>query len=153
MLNATAYFSVVTRDYARSLASVASDTAVARESKYYLANIPGIRSVDAFMKNDRLYTFAMKAFGLSDMMNARGLIRKVLEGGIANSNSLANTLHDTRYKALAAAPEKASSINMSNKRWKPALASKAAAPVWRFIFSAWRRALRAPTESLPIRRC
>lgn len=103
MLNATTYFNVVTKDYAKTLAGAASDTAVARESKYYLANIGKVQSVDAFMKNGRLYTFVMKAFGLSDMMNAKGLIRKVLEGGVADSKSLANTLHDPRYKALATA--------------------------------------------------
>ncbi|SFK78384.1 DUF1217 domain-containing protein [Methylocapsa palsarum] len=103
MLNATVYFNVVTKDYAKTLTGAASDPAVARESKYYLANIGKIQSVDAFMKNDRLYTFAMKAFGLSDMMNAKALIRKVLEGGVADSKSLANTLHDPRYKALATA--------------------------------------------------
>jgi hypothetical protein len=103
MLNATTYFNVVTKNYVKTLAGAASDPAVARESKYYLANISKVQSVDAFMKNDRLYTFAMKAFGLADMMSAKGLIRKVLEGGVANSKSLANTLHDPRYKALATA--------------------------------------------------
>jgi Protein of unknown function (DUF1217) len=44
----------------------------------------------------------VKAFGLSDMMNAKALIRKVLEGGISDPKSLANTLNDPRYKALAA---------------------------------------------------
>lgn len=103
MLNATVYFNIITKNYPKTLASTASDAAIARDSKYYLAHIGDAKSVDAFMKNEKLYTFAMKAFGLSDMMNAKGLIRKVLTGGVASSKSLANTLNDPRYKALAAA--------------------------------------------------
>lgn len=70
---------------------------------YFLANIGDVKTIDGLMKNDKLYTYVMKAFGLSDMMNARGLIRKVLEGGVSSATSLANTLNDPRYKALAAA--------------------------------------------------
>jgi Protein of unknown function (DUF1217) len=44
----------------------------------------------------------MKAFGLSDMAYAKALIRKVLAGGVSDPKSLANTLNDPRYKALAA---------------------------------------------------
>jgi hypothetical protein len=103
MLTATTYFNVIARDYPATLARTASDATVARESKYYLANIGKVKSVDALLKNDRLYAYAMKAFGLSDMMNAKGLIRKVLEGGVSGGKALANSLHDPRYKALATA--------------------------------------------------
>ena len=34
---------------------------------YYLAKIGEVKSVDDFLKNDRLFRFAMKAAGLGDM--------------------------------------------------------------------------------------
>ena len=44
----------------------------------------------------------MKAFGLEDMTYAKGLVRKLLQGGVASGSSLANTLNDARYRRLAA---------------------------------------------------
>jgi hypothetical protein len=103
MLSAMVYFNAITRDYPQSLARIAATPAVKRDTEYYLANIGKVKSVDDFLKDQKLYTYAMKAFGLNDMLNAKGLIRKVLLGGVASSNSLANTLNDSRYRALAAA--------------------------------------------------
>ncbi len=101
MLNSTLYYTLLTRDYSKSLATTAADPTVKREAAYFQANIGKVKSVDDLLHNDKLYTFVMKAFGLSDMAYAKGLIRKVLEGGVTKSNSLANTLNDPRYKALA----------------------------------------------------
>ncbi|MCI0598192.1 MAG: DUF1217 domain-containing protein [Beijerinckiaceae bacterium] len=85
------------------MAATAAESAVSRETKYFLANIGKAETVDDIIKNNKLYTYVMKAFGLSDMMHAKGLIRRVLEGGVSSPRSLANTLHDPRYKVLAAA--------------------------------------------------
>lgn len=103
MLSAMVYFNAITRDYSQSLARTAATSAVARETEYYLANIAKVKTIDDLLKDQRLYTYAMKAFGLEDMVRAKGLIRKVLEGGIMDSKSLANTLNDRRYRVFAAA--------------------------------------------------
>jgi hypothetical protein len=103
MLTATISYSSITRNYAQSLARTAANPTVARETDYYLDHIGKVKTVDDLLKNNRLYNYVLNAFDLGDMRNAKGLIRKVLEGGIARSDSLANTLHDKRYKALAAA--------------------------------------------------
>ncbi|MCI0467532.1 MAG: DUF1217 domain-containing protein [Beijerinckiaceae bacterium] len=102
MLTASLYFTTVTKDYSKSLAGAAAEAVAARETKYFLQHIGKVKTVDDLIKNNKLYSYVMKAFGLSDMMHAKGLIRKVLEGGVASPKSLANTLHDPRYKALAA---------------------------------------------------
>jgi Protein of unknown function (DUF1217) len=102
MLTATVYFNALTKDYSKTLATIAAEPTVARETKYFEANIGKIKTADDLIKNSKLYTYVVKAFGLSDMMNAKALIRKVLEGGISDPKSLANTLNDPRYKALAA---------------------------------------------------
>jgi hypothetical protein len=102
MLTATDYFNAITKDYSKTLATIAAEPAVARETKYFKANIGKVKTADDLIKNSKLYTYVVKAFGLSDMMNAKALIRKVLEGGISDPKSLVNTLNDPRYKALAA---------------------------------------------------
>jgi hypothetical protein len=103
MLNATTYYRAITKDYSRTLAGTASGVTVSRETDYFLANIGKVKSADALLKNNKLYAYVMKAFGLTDKINAKGLIRKVLEGGLSGPKSLATTLHDPRYKALATA--------------------------------------------------
>lgn len=103
MLTATLSYSAITRNYSQTLERTAASTTVARETKYYLDNIGKVKSVDDLLKNSRLYNYVLTAFDLSDMRNAKGLVRKVLEGGISRPDSLANTLYDRRYKALASA--------------------------------------------------
>jgi hypothetical protein len=83
--------------------TTATKPQVARESAYYLANIGNVKSIDDFLGNKRLFTFAMKAFGLQDMTYAKAFIRKVLTEGIDKDESFANTLSDKRYKAFAEA--------------------------------------------------
>jgi len=103
MLSATTYYDAITRDYSQSLANTAAMPANKQATAYYLANIGKVKSIDDLLNNQKLYTYVMKAYGLSDMLYAKGLIRRVLEGGVSSSNSLANTLSDPRYKALATA--------------------------------------------------
>jgi hypothetical protein len=103
MLSATVYFSALMRDYPGSLAITAAEPMVSRETNYFLGNIGKVKTPSDLIHNSRLYTYVMKAFGLSDMAFAKALISKVLEGGISNPKSLANTLNDPRYRVLAAA--------------------------------------------------
>jgi hypothetical protein len=74
---------------------------VARETKAYLASIEKVTSIDAFLKNDRVYRYAMTAFGLEDMIYAKAFMKKVLTEGIDNRASFANTLTDSRFKEFA----------------------------------------------------
>jgi hypothetical protein len=103
MLTATLYFDSITKNYSKTLAATAAEPTVTQQTNYFLANIGKVTSINDLINNNKLYTYVMNAFGLSDMVNAKGLIRKVLEGGVSNPQSLANTLNDPRYKALATA--------------------------------------------------
>lgn len=93
----------VTRSLSKSLSRTATTPTVARETAYYQAKIAKVTTVADFVKDERLLTYAMKAFGLGDMTYAKGLVKKVLEGGIDSKTSLANTLSGGRYKEFAAA--------------------------------------------------
>jgi len=81
----------------------AADPTVTQATKYFQANIGKITSADQFVKNTRLFNYAMTAFGLSDMTYAKTLIKKVLEQGTANSTALANKLNNPKILALAQA--------------------------------------------------
>lgn len=95
-------YDLVTRDIKASLKRAASDPVVARDAEYYKANIGKITSVEEFLDDDRLYSYAMKAHGLEEMTYAKGFMRKVLESDLSDNDSYANRLTDDRYRNFAA---------------------------------------------------
>lgn len=103
MISTTAAYLAVSNNLTRQQAATASQGDVKNATNYYLANIGKVKTVDQFINNYQLFSYAMKAFGLSDMTYAKGLMTKVLEGGVKSSSALANTLSDPRYRAFATA--------------------------------------------------
>jgi len=79
-------------------ANVMKQPMVKRETEYYRQNITSVRNVDEFLKNDRLYNYAIKAWGLGEMGFAKGMIKKVL-----TDPDFANGLIDKRYREFAKA--------------------------------------------------
>lgn len=102
MLSTSMSFAQITRDMGVSLKRVGQQPEVKRESDYFLKTIGSIKSMDAFLANDRIYRYAMKAFGLSDMIYAKAFVRKVLTDGIDSNKSFANQLADPRFRDFAA---------------------------------------------------
>ena len=96
-------YSYITRNLKQSLARVEQQTDVAREEAYYKANIGKVKTVDDFMKDYRLYHYAMKAYGLEDMAYAKAFMKKVLESDLSDPKSFVNKLVDKRYREFAAA--------------------------------------------------
>ena len=85
------------------LVGVDPESAAAKaETAYFKANIGSIKSIDDFLKNDRLFSYAMKAFGLTESLGDKMLMRDILEDGVSDENSIANKMDDARYKAFAA---------------------------------------------------
>ena len=103
MTTTTAAYLAVTQNLTRYQAMTAAEPAVKTATAYYQANIGKVASVADFVGNYRLLSYALDAYGLGDQINARALITQVLEGGVSNPKSLANTLSDLRWKAFAAA--------------------------------------------------
>ncbi|PZO81786.1 MAG: hypothetical protein DI629_02780 [Mesorhizobium amorphae] len=97
MLSTFVTYQSITRDIAKTMARVEKQPVVERESAYFEKNIVKVASVDEFMSDSRLYRYAMKAFGLSDMTYATAFMRKALEGGVNDADSFANKLTDKRY--------------------------------------------------------
>lgn len=95
-------YQAVTRNITQSLARTAAKPDVAASAAYFEKNIGKVKTLDDFMKDDRLYRYAVDAFGLGEMAYAKAFMRKVFEGGVSSSNSFANKLSDKRYRELAA---------------------------------------------------
>ena len=70
---------------------------VDRETKYYLENISKVKTIEEFVKNDRLFRYAMKAHGLEDMAYAKAFMVKAMKEGVTDPDSFANKLQDKRY--------------------------------------------------------
>src|SRR3954451_13533596 len=96
-------YSDITRNLKQSLTRVEQQQDVAREAAYYKAHIGKVKSVDDFMKDYRLYHYAMKAYGLEDMAYAKAFMKMVLESDLSNPTSFVNKLVDKRYREFAAA--------------------------------------------------
>lgn len=96
-------YQLISRDIDRSIERISQQPQVQRETEYYLSRIGDIKSIDDFMADDRIYNYAMKAFGLEDMSYAKAFMRKVLTEGIDNDKAFANQLADGKYKAFAEA--------------------------------------------------
>ena len=90
-------YQLITRDLARSLDRTSKQPVVSRETKYYLDNIGKVKSIDQFLKDDRLFRYAMKAFGLEDMAYAKAFMKKALTEGVDSPDAFANKLTDKRY--------------------------------------------------------
>ncbi|WP_102958735.1 DUF1217 domain-containing protein [Mangrovicella endophytica] len=103
MLSAAANYALISRDLSTSLTRTSKEPAVERASEDYLSELSKVTSIDDFLKNDKVYRFAMKAFGLEDMTYAKGFMRKVLTEGVTSSDSFANKLTDKRYREFATA--------------------------------------------------
>lgn len=103
MLTTLASYRQITNDLTRSLTAAARQPQVARETEYYLANIESVTSVDDFLNDRRLFSYAMKAHGLEEMTYAEAFMRKVLESDLNDPSSFANSLTDKRYLEFAKA--------------------------------------------------
>ncbi|WP_395450333.1 DUF1217 domain-containing protein [Aminobacter sp. UC22_36] len=97
MINTYTSYHLIARDLGKALGRVEDQPTVERDTEYYLKNITKVKSVDEFVKNERLFRYAMKAHGLENMTYAKAFIAKALKEGVANKDSFANKLSDKRY--------------------------------------------------------
>jgi hypothetical protein len=64
MVTTTASYLAIANNLARRQAATAADPTVKSATAYYLADIGEVTSVSDFVNNDRLFSYAMKAYGL-----------------------------------------------------------------------------------------
>lgn len=95
------YQSVV-RDLPKALERKAAEPAVARDVARFTEAAASIQSVDDLLDDSRTYTFAVKAYGLDDLLYAKALLRRVIKEG-TGEDSYASKLADSHYLKLAGA--------------------------------------------------
>jgi hypothetical protein len=103
MVGTVVEYQQIVRDFDRSLGAITTRPDVKREADYYLANIRKVTSAEEFINDDRLYNFAMTAFGLKDMIYGKAFMRKVLAEGVDGTGSFALQLADGRFREFAEA--------------------------------------------------
>ena len=95
-------YNLVNRDIKGSLNRTASDPVVARQTEYFKENIGKVSTLEEFLDDYQLYSYAMKAHGLEEMTYAKAFMKKVLESDLSDETSFANQLTDERYRNFAA---------------------------------------------------
>ncbi len=85
MTSTTTAFLAVSQNLSRYQAMTAAEPAVKTATAYYEANIGSVKSIQDLVGNYRLLSYALDAYGLGGQINAKGLITKVLEGGVSES--------------------------------------------------------------------
>ena len=103
MTTTTSAYLAVSQNLSRYQAMTAAEPAVKSATAYYEANIGSVTSIKDFVDNYRLLSYALDAYGLGDQINNTALITQVLQGGVSNPKSLANTLRNSNWRAFAAA--------------------------------------------------
>lgn len=91
------------RTYDQQLDAFTKSPALLRDSDYFSKNIGKVKTGGQLVADPRLLSVALGAFGLSDDINNRYFIQKILDDGTAGKDALANRLSDDRYKKFSAA--------------------------------------------------
>jgi hypothetical protein len=76
---------------------------VSRETKVFAEKIERVETSDQLMADRAVLKVALGAFGLSEDINNRAFIKKILDSDLSDTKSLANRLADKRYLAFAQA--------------------------------------------------
>ncbi len=103
MVSTSTRYQIVTSNLARTKALIENDATVKRETEYYNKTIKTIKTIDEFIKNDRVFKYAMKAYGLEDMAYGKALFKKLLQEGVTSPTSMANKMSNPLYKEFAKA--------------------------------------------------
>lgn len=101
MISTLLNYRLYTNNMAQTLERLAGQEQIKRDKAYYDDRIGKVTSVDQFLGDYKLYSYAMKAYGLEDQISAKGMMRKVLTSDLSDSTSFANKLADQRYRDFA----------------------------------------------------
>jgi len=74
-----------------------------RQAEYFPEKIGNVTTAENLVKDRQLLNVALGAFGLSEDINNRFYIQKILEGGTMREGALALRLSDPRYREIAGA--------------------------------------------------
>lgn len=102
-LTGLAAWKTVQRIEPQQIEAVARDPIVLRATTYFQENIGRAGQAEDLVKDYRLMSTALSAFGLEGDIANKAFIQKVLESDLSDEKSLVNRLADKRYLRLAEA--------------------------------------------------
>ena len=102
-LGGYAGWKVFERSVARQKEAFGDQAAVRRDLAYFNGKISSIRTPEDLVRDRRLLSVALGAFGLEDEINKKAFIRRALDEGVLDPRSFANRLNDPRWRAFATA--------------------------------------------------
>lgn len=91
------------RTLERQTAAFDASADITRDVDYFAEKIPRIDTAEQLVSDRRLLSVALGAFGLSDDIDNKYFVKKVLEDGSLASDALANRLADDRYLSMTKA--------------------------------------------------
>jgi len=91
------------RTYDAQLETFGQSAQIQRETDHFKEKIAGITTAEDLVADRQLLTVALGAFGLSDDIDNKFFIKKMLEEGSTADDALANRFTDTRYSDMVAA--------------------------------------------------
>lgn len=103
MFSTSIRYNMLASNPERARTQIESDAVVKRETAYFRENIGKIKNPDDLMKDYKLFSYTMKAFGLTDMMYGKALIKKLMTEGVTAPSAMANQMSNPLYKDLAKA--------------------------------------------------
>jgi hypothetical protein len=103
LLDTFTSYQLIAKDITKSIDQIGKQPVIDRDTRYYLDNITKVKSIDDFVNNDRLFKYAMKAYGLENMDYAKAFMVKALKEGVSDPKSFANKLTDRRYADFVSA--------------------------------------------------
>jgi hypothetical protein len=101
MISTYLSYRLASADMSGAIQRLSKDPPVARDVAYWQDHISKVSTIEDFVGDKRLFNFAMKAFGLSDMSYAKAFMTKLLKEGVSAPGAMANKLSDTRYLDFA----------------------------------------------------
>lgn len=102
MTSTIASYQAIVNDLRGALERTANTPQVARATAYYLEGIVKVATIDAFLADRRLVSYALKAFGLDEADTTTAFVRKVLTEGTIDPGSLACAATESRFREFAA---------------------------------------------------
>lgn len=102
-LSGYAGWKVFLRSADRQQRAFADQAQVKRDIAHFREKIRAEPSSAEIVRDRRLLSVALGAFGLADEIDKRAIIRKVLDEGVLDPQSFANRLNNPKWKAFAAA--------------------------------------------------
>ncbi|MCE8006477.1 MAG: DUF1217 domain-containing protein [Aestuariivita sp.] len=89
------------RTYDNQFEAFNQSVVLQRDTDYFRENIQNVLTAETLIADRRLLSVALGAFGLSEDINNKAFLQRILEDGTGSRDALANRLSDERYREFS----------------------------------------------------